>query len=201
SKQGRTANVSPTLKVRTFLRKIVIISLSLLVIIALIYLFEILTLNRRIGKTQTSELIKVNDGYNELPKIFRTTFGSGLGDSVISEKVRKKINENQFVDIKVDDLPEIEAYLIGEKTVDENHIVDFRVLIYRFYNQVKVERGKLVCSVPSGSEIGISEEIFQLYKKDLVRLNADIAKMEEPDRPNEEALRKNIEEQVKQMLE
>ncbi|HLT88012.1 MAG TPA: hypothetical protein VKZ57_10495 [Sphingobacterium sp.] len=183
------------------MRKIVIILLSLLVIIALIYLFEILTLNSRIGKTQTSELIKVNDGYNELPKIFPTTFGSGLGDSVISEKVRKKIKENQFVDIKVDDLPEIEAYLIGEKTVDENHIVDFRVLIYRFYNQVKVERGKLVCSVPSGSEIGISEEIFQLYKKDLVRLNADIAKMEEPDRPNEEALRKNIEEQVKQMLE
>lgn len=41
------------------MRKIVIILLSLLAIIALIYLFEILTLNSRIGKTQTSELREV----------------------------------------------------------------------------------------------------------------------------------------------
>src|SRR5690606_12355918 len=57
--QSSAANLSPTLKVRTFMRKIVIILLSLLAIIALIYLFEILTLNSRIGKTQTSELREV----------------------------------------------------------------------------------------------------------------------------------------------
>jgi|GEM_PF-6976366 len=42
------------------MRKIGVILLSLLAIIALIYLFEILTLNSRIGETLTNELIKVN---------------------------------------------------------------------------------------------------------------------------------------------
>src|SRR5690606_12802503 len=157
------------------MRKIVIILLSLLAIIALIYLFEILTLNSRVGKTQTSELLKVNDEYHALPKNILSTLENGLSDSIIREKVYRKIKENQSLDLKVDDLREIKAYLAGVKTIAEDHIVDFRVLIFRFYNQVKVEEGKLVCSVSSGSEIGISEDVFQLYKEDLTHLNADIA--------------------------
>src|SRR5690606_41636833 len=77
-------------------------------------------------------------------------------------------------------------------------IVDFRVLIYRFYNQVKVEGDKLVCTAGSGSEIGISEDVFQFYKEDLARLNADMVKME--DRPDEDALRENLEDQLRQIL-
>lgn len=122
-------------------------------------------------------------------------------DSVIREKVREKIEKDHFVNLKVDDLQEVQEYFAGEKTIDEERIIDFQVLIYRFYNQVKVEGDKLVCSASSGSEIGISEDVFQLYKNDLARLNADVAKMENEDRPDEEALSRNLEEQIKQLIE
>lgn len=105
------------------------------------------------------------------------------------------------MNLKVDDLQEVQEYFAGEKTIDEERIIDFQVLIYRFYNQVKVEGGKFVCTASSGSEIGISEDVFQLYKYDLACLNADVAKTEDEDRPDEEALSRNLEEQIKQLIE
>src|SRR5690606_3896970 len=180
------------------MKKIVIILLGLMSLIAVLYLAEIFTLNSRIGKKQTSELKAVNNAYKGEPANPWSLHRIDSRDSVISEKVRQKIAENQLLDLKADDLPEIQAYLAGEKEIPEDRIVDFRVLIYRFYNQVKVEGDKLVCTAGSGSEIGISEDVFQFYKEDLARLNADMVKME--DRPDEDALRENLEDQLRQIL-
>jgi len=135
------------------------------------------------------------------PRSFSLVKKENLRDPSLTKKVKAKIEKDEFVDLKVDDFKEIQAYLAGERPIEEKHAVDFRVLMYRFYSQVKVEGGNLVCSARSGSEIGISEDVFQLYKAELSRLNDDITKMKEGDRLDEETLRKNLEEQVKQLIE
>lgn len=125
-----------------------------------------------------------------------------LHDPLVTKKVKKKIEKEDFINLKTDDLQEIQEYLAGKNaSIDESYIVDFRVLIYRFYNQVKVEGGKFICRAGSGAEIGISEDVFQLYKKELTRLNNDIAKMNEQERPDDNALRTNLEEGLKQLIE
>lgn len=125
-----------------------------------------------------------------------------LRDPLVTKKVQRKIEKDDFINLKTDDLHEIQEYLAGKKaSIEENYIVDFRVLVYRFYSQVKVEGGNLVCSAGSGAEIGISEDVFQLYKKELTHLNNDIAKMNEQERPDDNALRKNLEEGLKQLIE
>lgn len=125
-----------------------------------------------------------------------------LRDPLVTKKVQRKIDKDDFINLKTDDLQEVQEYLAGKNaSIDESYIVDFRVLIYRFYNQVKVEGGKFMCSADSGAEIGISEDVFQLYKKELTHLNNDIAKMNEQERPDDNALRTNLEEGLKQLIE
>lgn len=125
-----------------------------------------------------------------------------LRDPLVTKKVKKKIEKEGFINLKTDDLHEIQEYLAGKKaSIEENYIVDFRVLVYRFYSQVKVEGGNLVCSASSGAEIGVSEDVFQLYKEELIRLNDEMAKMNKQDRPDDNTLRANLEEGLKQLIE
>lgn len=138
---------------------------------------------------------------SQQPKSLSLVTQSELRSPLVSKKVQNKIEKVEFIDLKVADLKEIQEYLVGKKPIEEQRVVDFRVVIYRFYSQVKVEEGKLVCSAISGQEIGISEDVFQLYKNELSRLNADMEKMDPQNRPDPKTLFNSIQEGLKQMLE
>ncbi|WP_164109704.1 MULTISPECIES: hypothetical protein [Sphingobacterium] len=85
---------------------------------------------------------------------------------------------DKMIDLSVDDLLEIQKNTANNKENSAEKMNAFRAAVYRFYKNVYIKDGGLHTDIKSGKEIGLSEDVFQFYYKDLPRFNADIKKLE-----------------------
>lgn len=89
--------------------------------------------------------------------------------------VRTYVDNNTYIDV---DVPSIVAGLVNPSgrsaSVNADDFAKMKTAIYRFYKNVSLEDGYYVCSIQNGSEINISENVFNALHDNLDQMNAFI---------------------------
>lgn len=99
-------------------------------------------------------------------------------DPSLQKQVQAKISAHDPVYISANDILKMQDDIMKGNSLSESNQIDIRVILYRFYNQIKVEDNKIISTAKSGAEIGIPEDVFQLYNEDIERLNEEMVDFE-----------------------
>lgn len=102
-----------------------------------------------------------------------TNVSLSLDDPLLSDQVQAKIKSNELIYISKNDILRMQDEILKGNTLNESDQVAIRVILYRFYSQLKAEGNKLASTAKSGAEIGISEDVFQLYNEDIEKMNKE----------------------------
>lgn len=91
------------------------------------------------------------------------------------ELVKAYVNNNTYIDI---DIPSI-AYGIANPAsrsveIGEDDIAKAKAAVYRFYKNVSIIDGYYSCSIQSGSDINVSDNVFTALSENLNEMNSFI---------------------------
>lgn len=93
------------------------------------------------------------------------------------ELVKAYVDNNTYIDI---DIPSV-AYGIANPSsssvkIGEDDVAKAKAAIYRFYKNVSVADGYFICSIQSGSDINVSDNVFTALSDNLNEMNSFIRK-------------------------
>ncbi|MDE7452716.1 MAG: hypothetical protein K2M52_05295, partial [Paramuribaculum sp.] len=88
------------------------------------------------------------------------------------------IDSSAFIDVDIEALSSI---ILNRDSADVNSemLADAKIAIYRFYKNVKEVDGNLVCDIPDGASINVSETVFAALKENLQQMNDGIKEARE----------------------
>ncbi|MDE6651753.1 MAG: hypothetical protein K2K08_05030 [Paramuribaculum sp.] len=90
--------------------------------------------------------------------------------NVQEELVQHYALSDSFIDVDIEAISTPES----RSTISETDIAKAKAAVYRFYQNVKEVDGNLVCEVPDGASINISETVFAALKENLQQMNDDV---------------------------
>jgi len=101
------------------------------------------------------------------------------GEQVKEEQVvaTKSIQQDDILDVNIKYL-ENPDYVRGKSKIPDSTIQQVKEIVRRVYSHIEVKDKQYILNAQSGKEIGVSEAIFQLYKKNLDETNAVLLKWE-----------------------
>ncbi len=101
------------------------------------------------------------------------------GEQVKEEQVvaTKSIQQDDILDVDIKYL-ENPDYVRGKSKIPDSTIQQVKEIVRRVYSHIEVKDKQYILKAQSGKEIGVSEAIFQLYKKNLDETNAVLLKWE-----------------------
>jgi hypothetical protein len=104
---------------------------------------------------------------------------------------------DQTIRISLDDILKIQQNNVKGIGAETSTITKLKATVYRFYKNLYVKDGALHTRASSGEEIGINNDVFEFYRKDLARLNTDIKNLEGY---TDEQLQNDINDQLESIL-
>lgn len=101
------------------------------------------------------------------------------GEQVKEEQVvaTKSIRQEDILDVDIKYL-ENPDYVRGKSKIPDSTIQQVKEIVRRVYSHIDIKDKQYILKAQSGKEIGVSEAIFQLYKKNLDQTNAVLLKWE-----------------------
>lgn len=89
--------------------------------------------------------------------------------------VKKYVEDNTYIDV---DIPSI-AYSLANPsavsgTISGDDMAKAKAAIYRFYKNVSIVDGYFTCSIQSGSDINVSDNVFTALSENLNEMNSHI---------------------------
>lgn len=89
--------------------------------------------------------------------------------------VKKYVEENTYIDV---DIPSIAYGLANPSavsgTISGDDMAKAKAAIYRFYKNVSIVDGYLICSIRSGADINVSDSVFTALSENLNDMNSYI---------------------------
>ncbi|SKB76119.1 hypothetical protein SAMN05660841_02192 [Sphingobacterium nematocida] len=117
--------------------------------------------------------------------------------NISSESVMSLALSDQNIDLSTADLHQIQTdNAIGDSTRNYE-LTKFKAAVYRFYKPLNIKNKSLHNPIKSGSEIGLSEDVFQFFNAGILQLNSEISHLEDY---SNDRLKADVEEQLANLL-
>ncbi|MDE5745067.1 MAG: hypothetical protein K2H84_05325 [Paramuribaculum sp.] len=92
-----------------------------------------------------------------------------------AELVRQYALSDSFIDVDIEAISTPDS----RSTISETDMAKAKAAVYRFYKNVKEVDGNLVCDIPDGASINVSETVFAALKENLQQMNDGIKEARE----------------------